>query len=105
MIHQFSKEGNSLGISYSLYRNRQDNDAYKTFSTTFYQLQDISGRDSTDLQHQYQDSPGQSGNHEIRADYTWRITKKNNLQFSYAWGLQNEKEMQSTYDLSGNVPF
>ena len=80
MIHQFSEEGNSLGISYSLYRNRQDNDAYKTFSTTFYQLQDISGRDSTDLQHQYQDSPGQSGNHEIRADYTWRITKKNNLQ-------------------------
>lgn len=105
MIHQFSEEGNSLGISYSLYRNRQDNDAYKTFSTTFYQLQDISGRDSTDLQHQYQDSPGQSGNHEIRADYTWRITKKNNLQFSYAWGLQNEKEMQSTYDLSGNEPF
>ena len=31
--------------------------------------------------------------------------KRNNLQFSYAWGLQNEKEMQSTYDLSGNVPF
>lgn len=99
IIHKFTEEGNSLGISYSLYQTRQNNDTYKTSSSIFYQLQNMGGKDSVEVQNQYQYAPNQSENHEIRMDYTWKISSKNNLQISYSWEIQNEKQLQNTYDL------
>ena len=101
LIRKLSEEGSSLGISYSLYHTKQKNDVFKTSRTTFFQLQDVLGRDSVDWQHQYQDAPTRSVNHDLRLDYTWRFNKKNSLQLSYAFGLQQEKQSQQVYDLVG----
>ncbi len=99
LIRKLSEEGGSLGVSYSLYQTKQKNGVFKTSRTTFFQLQDVLGRDSVDWQHQYQDAPTRSVNHNLRLDYTWRFNKENSLQVSYAFGVHQEKQLQQVYDL------
>lgn len=101
LIRKLRKEGNSIGLSYSSSQSWRSARAYKVFGTTFYQLKDVSGNDSVDFRNQYQDLPTRTGTHEVKTEYTLRLAPKDHLQFSYALNLQREREVQSTFDLSG----
>ncbi|MDY3267126.1 MAG: outer membrane beta-barrel protein [Phocaeicola sp.] len=100
LVRKLKKEGNSVGIIYTSTMSKYDTDAYRIFNSTFYMLKDIYGNDSVEYRHQYQSSPTRNYNNQINLNYTWQIKEKSHIQFSYSLNVQNEKQLQNTYDLT-----